>query len=77
MLEPAFYGPHDAHDAEGARFAEWLAGQMEARGWTQERAAREIQVSLSAVRSWLSGKVQPGYRQLWKVDRVFGKLPFK
>lgn len=33
---------------------------MEAGDCTQERASREIEVSLSGVRSWLTGKVQPG-----------------
>jgi transcriptional regulator with XRE-family HTH domain len=51
------------------------SGLLDERGWSQERAAREIGVSLSAVRRWLSGETEPRYRELSKVSRALGDLP--
>jgi putative transcriptional regulator len=42
----------------------------ELKGWTQERLAREIGVSLNTVQRWESGKNQPSPLALEKLQRL-------
>jgi ribosome-binding protein aMBF1 (putative translation factor) len=57
-------------------FAAWLEDQRQERGWTQEALARQLDMSLSGLRSWLYGRSEPVYAQLYKVWVLFGELPW-
>ena len=50
-----------------------LRAALVEQGWTQERLAREIDVSYSAVQSWCLGKTRPHYYNLRRVAKALGR----
>jgi transcriptional regulator with XRE-family HTH domain len=50
-------------------------GGLEASGLSQEAAARELEVSVSTSRRWLSGRSEPRYVELWAIVEAWGEHP--
>ena len=46
----------------------------ELKGWTQEKLARELGISLNTVQRWEAGKNQPSPLALEKLQRVLGNI---
>jgi transcriptional regulator with XRE-family HTH domain len=62
-------------------FGLWFRRQLAELGWSQDRAARELDVTVASIRNWArppgspSPSYEPSYHQLIKVLRVFGQFP--
>jgi transcriptional regulator with XRE-family HTH domain len=65
VSEPVAYEPWDV----------WFRAEIERRGLTQERAARELDVTLATVSRWRRGHTSPSYPLLWRVYDAWGTLP--
>jgi transcriptional regulator with XRE-family HTH domain len=62
---------------DSRRFAAWLVKRARVMGYTQQRLAFAVDVSLSTVQSWWSGRKAPRYEHLLRLRRVLGALPFE
>lgn len=62
-------------------FGPWLRRKLSELGWSQDRAAREFDLTGSTVRNWVrpadstAPRYDPSYRQLLKVITALGELP--
>ena len=57
---------------EGTRVPEWLRAARAERGWSQDRAAREIGVGFSAYVKWEQGRNEPSFAMMLKIAAVYG-----
>lgn len=55
-------------------FDVWFRRKLSERGWSQERAAREIGGSYAAVRKWVQG-TKPSYDQLVQIVFAVREVP--
>jgi Helix-turn-helix len=72
---PGFPTPTAEAGAPGS-FASWLAAALQRQGLTREAAARRLGVSVRTVSRWLGGTTEPRLRDLRRIRRVLGDLPF-
>jgi ribosome-binding protein aMBF1 (putative translation factor) len=56
-------------------FGEWLKGALTERGWSYDRAARELGVAKTTVQRWVKGQREPRFSELRKIWVALGPLP--
>lgn len=64
-----------AVEAEALTFASWLQAELRSRGLSQEKAARQFDVSKNTVHLWTKGETEPRYGQIVRIWRAWGVLP--
>jgi DNA-binding XRE family transcriptional regulator len=56
-------------------FADWMQDVLREQGMTQEAAARQLGVSVKTVSRWVGGATEPRWRDLRRIQEVFGEVP--
>jgi DNA-binding XRE family transcriptional regulator len=56
-------------------FADWMQDVLRQQGLTQEAAARQLGVSVKTVSRWVGGATEPRWRDLRRIQEVFGEVP--
>jgi DNA-binding XRE family transcriptional regulator len=56
-------------------FADWMQYVLREQGLTQEAAARQLGVSVKTVSRWVGGATEPRWRDLRRIQEVFGEVP--
>jgi len=69
-------GPADGTGDDGASFASWLDAALRREGLTIDAAARHLGVSVKTVSRWVGGSTEPRLRDLRRIRRLLGDLPF-
>jgi transcriptional regulator with XRE-family HTH domain len=59
-------------DLSKAAFADTLREARRRKRWSQEELARRLEVSVTTVSRWETGKQEPDLRALRKLDKIFG-----